>query len=105
MQLYVVRHGETDMGRNRIIASVEVPLNDLGRQQAIKLGLELNSKNIDLIYCSPIQRAKNTLKLFKLDKNLPVIIEERIKERNMGIYEKISFDKLNWEVFWGLIQK
>ena len=102
MQLYVVRHGETEMGKNKVIATIEEPLNDYGIKQAIDLGLELNCKNIDLIYCSPIQRAQHTLELFELEKNIPVILDERIKERNMGIYENISFDKLNWENFWGI---
>lgn len=102
MKLYVVRHGETDMGKNKIIATIEEPLNSTGIQQAIELGTELNDKDIDLIFCSPIQRAKHTLDLFKLNKNIPVVVEERLKERNMGLYEKISFDKLNWEEFWGI---
>ena len=94
MKLYVVRHGETDMGKNKIIATIEEPLNSTGIRQAIELGTELNDKDIDLIFCSPIQRAKHTLDLFKLNKNIPVVVEERLKERNMGLYEKISFDKL-----------
>lgn len=52
------------------------------------------------IYCSPIERAKDTLELFELDKKIPVIIENRIKERNMGIYEKIPFEQLKWNEFW-----
>ena len=35
------------------------------------------------------------------DKNIPIVIDNRIKERNMGIYEKIEFSKLDWNVFWG----
>ena len=56
--------------------------------------------NIDLIYCSPIERAKHTLKLCNLDKNIPVIVDDRLKERDMGMYEKVSFADLDWEKFW-----
>lgn len=56
--------------------------------------------DIHTIYCSPIERAKHTLELFNLDKNIPVIIDERIKERNMGIYENIPFKNLDWNIFW-----
>lgn len=101
MQLYVVRHGETDMGKKKIIATEEEPLNSNGISQAIDLGKELNKLNIDLIYCSPIERAKHTLELFGLDNNIPVIIEERIKERDMGTYKKAKFKDLNLETFWG----
>ena len=89
MKLYVIRHGETEMGKNEIIATEDEPLNKFGMNQAQKVGKELKKLDIDIIYCSPIERAKHTLKLFDMDKNIPVIIDERIKERNMGIYEKV----------------
>lgn len=101
MNLYVVRHGETDMGKNKVIATIDEPLNDYGINQAINLGLELKNKNIDKIYCSPIERAKHTLKLFDLDENIPIIVEDRLRERDMGIYEKVNFEELDWELFWG----
>lgn len=94
MKLYVIRHGETDMGKNNIIATEDEPLNETGKRQAIEVGKEIRKLNIDKIYCSPIERTKNTLKLFNLDGKIPVIIEDRIKERNMGIYEKVPFNEL-----------
>lgn len=100
MQIYVIRHGETNMGKNKVIATVDEPLNSNGIQQAINVGKELSKLNIDLIYCSPIKRAKHTLKLFNLDGNIPVIIEDRLKERDMGIFEKVNFMDLDWETFW-----
>lgn len=101
MNLYVIRHGQTNMGKNKIIATEEEPLNSNGIKQAVNIEKELRKLNIDLVYCSPIERAKHTLKLLNLDKSIPVIIEERIKERDMGIYENVSFDDLDWESFWG----
>lgn len=101
MQLYVIRHGETEMGKNRLIASIQEPLNDTGINQAKNIGKELNNLNIDIVYCSPIQRAKHTLDLLSLNKNIPVLIEDRLKERDMGIYEKVSFDDIDWDEFWG----
>ncbi len=100
MKLYVIRHGETNMGKNRVIATEDEPLNENGIEQAIAVGKELNKLNIEVIYCSPIERAKDTLKLFELDKNIPIIIDNRLKERNMGIYEKVSFEDLDWKEFW-----
>ena len=101
MNLYVIRHGETDMGKNKIIATESEPLNNNGIQQAMKVGKELKDLNIDKIYCLPIERAKHTLKLCDLDKSIPITIDERLKERDMGIYEKVSFDDLDWKEFWG----
>lgn len=99
--LYVIRHGETNAGKNGIIATEDEPLNVFGIQQAKKVGNDLKKLNIDTIYCSPIERAKHTLELFDLDNNIPVIIDERLKERDMGIYENVKFSTLDWEEFWG----
>lgn len=83
--LYVIRHGETNAGKNGIIADIDEPLNNNGIKQAIKVGKELNKLNIDVVYYSPIERAKHTLKLLDLNCNIPIIEEKRLKERNMGI--------------------
>lgn len=36
----------------------------------------------------------------KLNHEIPIIIDSRLKERGMGIYEGVSFEYLNWEKFW-----
>lgn len=100
MNLYVIRHGETDMGKNKIIANKEELLNEDGEKQAIRMGKELKKLNIDIVYCSPIERAKQTLKLFNLNNEIPIIIDNRLKEREMGIYEGVPFKDINWEKFW-----
>ena len=101
MKLYVIRHGETDMGKNKLIATEQEPLNEKGIKQATDIGKKLRQLNIEVAYCSPIERAKDTLRLFKLDKKIPIIIDNRLKERDMGKYEKVSFTDLDWEKFWG----
>ena len=100
MKIYVIRHGETNMGKNKIIATEDEPLNSNGIKQAINVGEELKKLDIDLIYCSPIDRAQHTLKLLNLDNKIPTFLEDRLKERNMGIYEKVNFSDLDWNTFW-----
>ena len=41
MNVYVIRHGETNMGKNNIIATEDEPLNEAGIIQAIKVGKEI----------------------------------------------------------------
>lgn len=43
---------------------------------------------------------RKKLRKLDLDRSIPVLIEDRLKERNMGIYENIPFDNLDWNVFW-----
>lgn len=99
MKLYVVRHGETNMSKNHIIADEKEPLNEVGIMQAQKLHDELIKIKIEKIYVSPIQRAVDTLQNFNIN-NIPVKIEPRIKERNMGKYTGVPFEDLDWEQFW-----
>lgn len=42
---------------------------------------------IDLIISSPLIRARETANIINEERNLPIIIDERIVERNLGIYE------------------
>lgn len=100
MSLYVIRHGETEMGKNRIIATMDELLNPYGIEQAIAVGREIRKLKLDRIFCSPIQRAKDTLHYFNLSSSIPVYYEPRIIERDVGNYEKISFDALDWDSFW-----
>ena len=37
MKLYVIRHGQTEQGKNRIIANLDEPLNNTGTNQEIYL--------------------------------------------------------------------
>ena len=42
---------------------------------------------VDLIISSPLSRALETTKIINENRNIPVIIDERATERNLGIYE------------------
>lgn len=101
MKIYVIRHGETEMGKNRLIASKIEPLNKSGKIQAITTGKKVRQLDINMVFSSPIKRVIDTLHLFNLDKEIPVFIDKRLEERNMGIYEGVSFDDLDWKEFWG----
>lgn len=41
MKVYVIRHGETNMGKNNLIATDKEPLNEIGISQAINVGKTL----------------------------------------------------------------
>ena len=43
--------------------------------------------SIDLIISSPLSRALETAKIVNEDRNIPLIIDEAVTERNLGIYE------------------
>jgi len=47
----------------------------------------LKNEKIDLILCSPLKRAKQTTEIINQGRNIKVMIDERISERDFGEFE------------------
>jgi broad specificity phosphatase PhoE len=62
--VYLVRHGATDWnGEYRIQGHTDIPLNDLGRRQAMALRKRLADLSPTTIYCSDLCRCTETARL------------------------------------------
>jgi 2,3-bisphosphoglycerate-dependent phosphoglycerate mutase len=62
--ILMARHGETDWNRdNRFQGHADPPLNELGREQAHELAERLAREELDAVYTSPLQRARETAKI------------------------------------------
>jgi probable phosphoglycerate mutase len=91
MVLYVVRHGETDFNvQGRYCGSSDVPLNKKGLEQAKKLAEELTGINFEIIIASSLIRAKQTGEIISKKSNIPLILSDEFKERNVGVYEGLT---------------
>ena len=63
--LYIMRHGKTDWNEQRKLqGQTDVPLNEEGREMALAAGREYAGIHLDVCYCSPLVRAKETAELF-----------------------------------------
>ncbi len=83
--IYFIRHGETDFNKEgRMQGHMDIPLNNNGIAQAEMARDELAEFYFDMIYSSPLQRAKKTAEIINEKQNVKVIIDERIKEINGG---------------------
>lgn len=84
MKLYVIRHGQTNDNVNNIInGRSNEELNETGKEQARQMKNKIEALDIDLIICSPLIRTKQTANIIN-SKNIPVIFDERIIERDTG---------------------
>lgn len=94
MRLYLIRHGETDYNKNRIIQGhTEVPLNDTGIAQATRLALRMKSIPLDLIYASDLRRAAMTATILASHTGVPLLYEPGFRERNPGDLCHLSYEE------------
>ena len=88
MSLYYVRHGQTEWNRlGKYQGKSDIPLNETGRQQAIKTRSCLEGIKIDHVYCSPLKRAKETAAIIMGPSKLEMTEDVRLMERSFGCFE------------------
>lgn len=101
MNIYVIRHGETDANKNHLLqGTIDWPLNDYGIELAEITGKNMKGIKFDACFSSPLKRAKQTAEIVlkNSDNNIDIQYDDRIKEINMGIYEGKCFSPDNLQV-------
>lgn len=104
MKLYVSRHGETQYNiETRICGRANVRLTDKGIIQARELAGSMVEKQVDIIISSPLVRAKDTADIVSEQIHVPIIVDERLAERDYGVidgtYEGTPSFIEKWEHF------
>jgi len=97
LKLILVRHGETYWNKERLIqgGDSDIELNDTGLEQARKLATFLETESITAILSSPLQRAIATAKVIASHHQLPVEIEQGLRELKVGELEGMSVSNLS----------
>ena len=93
--LYIIRHGKTDWNaRHKLQGRTDIPLNEQGRAMALKAHDEYLDIHLDVCYCSPLIRARETAQILLEGRDIPIITDDRLTEMAFGSYEGIenSFD-------------
>lgn len=107
LNIYITRHGETKWNReNRLQGWKDSPLTKKGSEHAILLGKRLADIPFQTIYTSPSGRAVQTAKLIRLERDIPIVQEEGLKELNFGEWEGKTREEIGqingkeYENFW-----
>lgn len=89
MKLFVTRHGETQYNKdNLILGTTDIAMNFTGYEQSMKLAGTLKQKGrVDIIYCSPLTRAKETAQQANSMTLAPVKYDNRLREWDYGEFE------------------
>jgi 2,3-bisphosphoglycerate-dependent phosphoglycerate mutase len=89
---YIFRHGETDWNKERRTQGhTNTPLNENGLRQADELALKLRTFPLEVIYSSDLDRAQMTGKAVSDQKQIPLIIDSRLREMSYGKIEGMLF--------------
>lgn len=88
-EIYIARHGQNEDNANGILnGRRDLPLTELGRQQARELGEGIKSAGLtfDIVYSSPLSRAYETASITAAIAGLPMPVPyDGIIERDFGV--------------------
>ena len=96
MNIYLLRHGETDWNRaGRLQGRTDIPLNEKGRAQMKHAGEILRKSGIrmDLILVSPLSRARESAEITAGGLDYPkekILVEEMLIEQCFGEGEGLT---------------
>ncbi len=96
MKIYFVAHATSKDNESEIASGwKDVGLSKLGLEQAKELGERFEDIKLDLICCSDLKRAVDTVKIAFGDK-IPVIIDKRLRELNYGDFNGKPSKEVGW---------
>ena len=88
MKIYLTRHGQTQWNtEKRMHGHKNANLTEQGIEGAKRLGKRLENIDFDCIYSSPLERALDTAKYIRGNKDTQIITSEYLKEINFGKWE------------------
>ena len=89
--ILLARHGESDWNRSqRWQGFADRPLTDLGRRQAAELAARLEETELDTIYSSDLQRARETAEVVARSKGLEVHATPDLREVDVGSWSGLT---------------
>lgn len=101
MRLLVVRHGRTNWNDlKKVQGLADIDLNETGINQAKESAQKLEKEDIDLIICSPLKRTRQTASIINEGRNIDIIFDERVRERDFGEFEGFNRADFDYDSFW-----
>jgi len=93
MLVTLVRHAEVDEAYHKCYnGHIDIGLSAKGRSEAKQLALYFKEKKFDSVFCSDLQRCKQTLEVFELD--IRPVYTQALREKSWGRHEGKTFDEI-----------
>jgi broad specificity phosphatase PhoE len=99
MSIFLIRHGETAENRKQIVQPANVPLSDIGQQQARLLADRLAKLDIRQILSSDLPRAEQTANQLVLKTSAEMTLMPILRERNFGDLRGQSYSHIGLDFF------
>ncbi len=94
-RILLIRHGQTAYNvQRRWQGQLDIPLDDTGKAQVKALGAYLRGRPIGAIYSSDLSRAWDTACAVGQAVGVEPIVERRLREINVGIFEGLTHDDM-----------
>ena len=95
MRILLVRHGETEWNRTkRFQGQVDIPLNDVGQEQAEALRVRLSNTPLSHVVSSDLSRARQTAETISMGRGLTLHCDPRWRELALGDLEGLYRDEV-----------
>lgn len=100
MKLYVARHCSTECSEKKIYCgSTDISLSPRGTEEARALTEKAKEYDFDVVISSPLLRARETALAIVGERNIPILYDERLKERSFGALEGTSVEAPEGKIY------
>jgi len=94
MKIFTVRHGQTHWNTiGRMQGHTDTELDEVGIDQAKRLGVRLAKEKVDIIYASDLVRAAKTAEIINSHHNAEIVTTPALRELHFGIFDGCIYDE------------
>lgn len=97
--ILIIRHGQTDSNKNRVLQTPDTPLSELGLVQAERLAQHLAHREIGHIICSDHLRTQQTADAIVKLTSTKLTLSPLLRERNFGDLRGKAYDAIESDFF------
>ena len=91
MKVLLIRHGQTDWNKKKLIQGwSDIQLNEEGVSEVKEFSKSIKRDYWDYVISSDLSRARHTADIISKTLSIPLIITDRLRERNYGLYEGLD---------------
>ena len=93
-RFFLIRHAESEGNvAQKFQGRSDTPLSELGKRQALLLQKKLENEKIDVVYYSPLVRARDTAQIAFGSRHIPIIAENMLLARNFGPFDGLKLEE------------